>query len=349
MKIEITPFDTLFFKDAKPFTMGEDTWATGSFPPSPAVIYGMLRTTYAAQNNISLANIEVATKDLRINSLHLKTKNGLLFPYPADIFQPKEENGKRGEINIMKLKRNSIISNIDIIQYPFILSPETNKKLEDNFDNDFFDKISFDNYINSVNNDFLVTKRSELIELEPKIGIARDKDSNQIYEGRLYRVGMLRIREGVKILVDFENLELELKGFLKFGAENKMAHYEVSNEAKIKLPEIKNEFVKLYLATPAIFKNGSIPEFISNRNFDGIDFELLTMAIGKPLFIGGFDMKNRKPKPMKKAVPAGSVYYLKCSEAKVLVEKLHGKSISEIYPEQGFGICYCGTFNLDRT
>ena len=112
--------------------------------------------------------------------------------------------------------------------------------------------------------------------------------------------------------------------------------------------EGKHGFVKIYLATPAIFKNGSLPEFISKGSYEGIEFELLNMAIGKPIFIGGFDMKKRQPKPMKKAVPAGSVYYLRSNKAQELASKLHSKSISEINPEQGFGICYCGTFNMNE-
>jgi len=49
MRIEIKSFDTLFFRDGKPFTMSEDNWADGIFPPPPSVIYGALRAAYFAQ------------------------------------------------------------------------------------------------------------------------------------------------------------------------------------------------------------------------------------------------------------------------------------------------------------
>ena len=111
MNIEITAYDTVFFKDGKPFTMGEDTWASGTFPPPPSVFYGMLRTAYAAQNNIALNKIEEETKDLRISSILLKLENEkhLLFPYPTDLFQAKGDDN----IKLMKLKANDIISNIN--------------------------------------------------------------------------------------------------------------------------------------------------------------------------------------------------------------------------------------------
>jgi len=347
MNIEITAFDTVFFKDGKPFTMGEDTWASGIFPPPPSVFYGMIRTAYAAQNNISLTDIVEETKKLKISSILLKYDDGendLLFPYPTDLFQSKKEEA----IKLMKLKANNIISNISAEKYPYVLSPETNKKVEEHFDKAFLDKDSFEQiYLQAKDNDDIyIKKNSDIIEIESKIGISKNICSNQTDEGKLYRVGMIRPK--VKFLIEFSNLELQSKGFFKIGAESKAAHYKAILQNKINLPEIKNEYLKIYLATPAIFKNGSIPEFIANEHYEGIDFEFLTMAIGKPKFIGGFDMKANKPKPMKKAVPAGSVYYLKSNKAKELAEKLHCKSISEINPEQGFGICYCGTFNTDK-
>lgn len=39
-------FDTLFFRDGKPFSMGDDVWANGVFPPYPSTLYGALRASY---------------------------------------------------------------------------------------------------------------------------------------------------------------------------------------------------------------------------------------------------------------------------------------------------------------
>lgn len=44
--------------------------------------------------------------------------------------------------------------------------------------------------------------------MEPKIGIARERFTRCSKDGNLYRVGMLRLKEGVSIYVDFEGLEL---------------------------------------------------------------------------------------------------------------------------------------------
>ena len=105
---------------------------------------------------------------------------------------------------------------------------------------------------------------------------------------------------------------------------------------------------KVIFSTPAIFEKGWLPKWIDEKTLIGeyndLKLKLLAAAIGKPLSIGGFDMKKRMPKPMYKAIPAGSVYYFELLEGKMdnVQNIFHQRSISEIYPEQGFGIAYVG-------
>ncbi|MCX8167342.1 MAG: type III-B CRISPR module-associated protein Cmr3, partial [Candidatus Micrarchaeota archaeon] len=68
-------------------------------------------------------------------------------------------------------------------------------------------------------------------------------------------------------------------------------------------------------------------------------------VIGKPIRIGGWDMLNRSPKRMYKAIPAGSVYYFrvlnKCSWKDIL-DYFHFKNISDVEREKGFGLSFVG-------
>lgn len=73
--IEIQALDTLFFRDGKPFDMGDDNWAEGIFPPPPSVIYGALRSAYFAEHpeNMALANTDNdPTKEIRINQIFIR-------------------------------------------------------------------------------------------------------------------------------------------------------------------------------------------------------------------------------------------------------------------------------------
>jgi CRISPR type III-B/RAMP module-associated protein Cmr3 len=58
---------------------------------------------------------------------------------------------------------------------------------------------------------------------------------------------------------------------------------------------------KLYLATPAVFAGGASPQ-----SFPG---SLVSIANGKPFATGGWDLALKAPKPLRRVVPAGSVFF----------------------------------------
>jgi CRISPR-associated protein Cmr3 len=351
MLIEIEANDTLFFRDGKPFTMGEDVLASGNFPPSPSVIYGALRAIYFGNNIEELSKAQKEndpTKNLKIKSIYYKFDNTFYLKAPLDIVESKT---KQDDFSFLKLKENKpeyfSSSNLDYILY----SDTEVESCEDLL-------VSFI----SFNQQFVkgdrskITKEgckkvSNLLSPEPKVGIGRDKQTNTTKEGYLYRVGMIRSKD-LKIVVEFEGLDIPDKGIVRLGGEGKTAYYNKLTDGKNVVEPYKPESLRfaLYLSTPAIFKNGWLPEWIKKEenftvNKDDINIKFLTAVIGKVQYIGGFDMVNNCPKPMKRAVPAGSVYYFK-AESKEDFDKaisiFHGKSISDELPEQGFGISYIG-------
>lgn len=143
------------------------------------------------------------------------------------------------------------------------------------------------------------------------------------------------------------------------GAEAKAVEYQTPKNTSF--PTISSpvktgdKHFKIYLATPALFKDGHCPESWFKQN----GLRLLTAAIGRAKHIGGFDYKLNWPKPMLKAVPAGTVYYIEVTDAKKakdVISKLHEGNIYELAPEteayktefkkQGFGLTYLGNFNI---
>jgi len=56
-------------------------------------------------------------------------------------------------------------------------------------------------------------------------------------------------------------------------------------------------------------------------------------------------MAENKPKPMYRVVPEGSVYYFKVlngADEEKIKEVFHFKNISDILPEEGFGLTLVG-------
>jgi CRISPR-associated protein Cmr3 len=217
---------------------------------------------------------------------------------------------------------------------------------------------SLKRYLRGNENKTIIKKLSDTVNFEPKVGIGRDNNTHTTDESKLYRVGMRRLSEKkefgkdintLSLVVEIEGLNIKSNGIMKLGAEGKAAVYsEVSKNADFfseeELKEINSNSFKLYLTSPAFFELGSNPDFKNNTLLKGLDLELSEMCVGKPISIGGFDMKKGCPKPMRKAVPSGSVYYLK-SKSKTFNEiykQLNGKSISEFLPNEGYGIAYVG-------
>jgi CRISPR-associated protein Cmr3 len=365
--IEIKAADTLFFRDGKPFEMGDDNWANGMFPNMPpGVILGALRASYAAQKGLDKADIEQETRDAAISIYGLMLNDNITFPHPLDLIGYKDEHETAG----LALADNLYSSN----PFPKLLVATGNSKVKD-MDNYRMKLYHFNKYLNGESAfkfGYKDKRKNELLNLndfitiEPKIGIGRDRQTNTAREGALYRVGMTRLegsREGntVALFAQFKNLELEESGFIRLGAENKVGTYKPLMPAfEPTMPEDWGDtgIFKLYLFTPAILKKGIVPAWINDVDFSGeiagVKIRLLTCNVGRFLSFGGFDVKVQKPKQMWKAVPPGSVYYFELedkSDVEGQMQKItkyfvnQRNSFSEQRQNEGLGICFIAKYN----
>lgn len=164
------------------------------------------------------------------------------------------------------------------------------------------------------------------------------------------------------------------------GGESRSAYFEIvkpenipqsltintSSEKKEQVIEnlINQRAFKLYLLSPSIFEQGWLPDGVDSKTYQwhpvkGCDAKLVSAAIGKNISISGWDLVKKMPKPLLRAVPAGSIYYFKTKTpisketANQLFDKLHYQSIiqqsshppnsfSDYYQSAGFGMCALG-------
>ncbi len=345
MRIKIDAFDTLYFRDGKPFTMGAETWGSGIFPPYPSMLYGALRSAYFSHNTQAFKDANTAndpTKNLKITGFHLMNNNEIYFPAPFDCVKEKDANDKK--LFILKPKECSIISNCPAKR---LLRIDGKRKVE-NIPDAWLDESSFQSYLMCDESNIAFKDIDSLMTSEAKIGIGRSNATHTAEDSMLYRVAMKRMKE-TSLIIEFEGINLPEASLMKLGGEGRPVNYESIKDIQIKAPEINGNVFKLYLSTPAMFKNGWLPERIDETTFegeyDGLRLKLITASIGRVVHIGGFDMKAKEPKPMKRAVPAGSVFYFEIlSNTQNLspIDIFHGKAISDFSSEQGFGIAYVG-------
>lgn len=356
MKIKIDAIDTLFFKDGKPFSMGDETWADGIFPPPPSVIYGALRTAYFGENPEEFLNANTdddPTKHLVIKSIYFQIGNDKYFPMPLDYVKKKNQDKNDKLVYLMDKMKPIQMNSSGLNQF---LSAGLEEEVE-SVPEALIAMGSMGRYLKGIEKTTIYSLISDYVQTEPKVGMGRDNKTHTADEGKLYRVGMRRLSEmktfnkvsnTLSLLVEFEGLTLAQNGFLKLGAEGKAASYKIVDEEKVIVDFSNNNektICKIYLLTPALFKNGWKPDFENNETLRSLELELITACIGKPLSFGGFDMQKKMPKPMRKAVPAGSVYYVvsKTKKLNEIFDQLNGKSVSDFNSTEGFGIAYIGS------
>lgn len=353
MRIRLSALDTLFFKDGKPFNKGDETWANGIFPPAPSVLYGALRSLYFTTNPAEIGKENTSqdvTKQLVINDIKIVDNHGTYYVCPNDVVINKKN---KEEVVLLKMQKTSTITSSCFNHHLY-----SQEEVED-IDGFLLQEDFEEDYLNGQE-PLSFIKKEKLISLEPKVGIGRDDITRIAKDGLLYRVGMIRLKN-IMIEVDFDLnnwiLDVGYKGFIKIGGEGKTCSFEVLAPSRInKIDTISSDIFKIYIASPTIFNNHQIktkkngqalfPNFL-DENFEGqwngLKVKLLTAAVGKPKYIGGFDMKKREPKPMLKMIPEGSIFYFK-----ILDNKQHFKPLSQPFKfidnvqkeKEGFGLAY---------
>lgn len=349
--IRLRALDTLFFRDGKPFSMGDDSFAEGVFPPSPSVIYGALRSAYISQNldKKSLEELIEESEALEIIDLHYDLDNEDVFPMPLDYVKPKDEE----KVAIPLNELYNVVSNSN--QNILFGSDRYVEPVRDGL----FSLTSMESYLNDDREEHEIYSWNNILEDEEKFGNKRDNSTRGTSgdDGGLYRVSMKRphkydkegyFRELGFIVtyrfIDNDNEKI-IPGVIKLGAEGKTVLIE-EIEAPISFSttgEDNNKF-KILIQTPtfvtSINKLEKLEEYLKNN---GISVKMDASIVGKPVNIGGWDIKEKRPKSMLKAIPAGSIFhYTILTEGKLFsdVDEIltSFKYISEFRNKQGFGL-----------
>lgn len=351
--IQLDPLDTLFFKDGKPFSMGEETWADGIFPPPPSVLYGAIRTTLISEQigEKELDNLIKKTENLTIYNIAISIRGqDEYYPLPFDVVSYKDKGLEKEDYEVFPLpiKRINLSSGSSLSVFP-IYERDDNQTVE-HPSKGLISRTNLIKYLKGNLATFKSKNWSDFVIEEPKVGIKRNRSTRTTSEvdGELYRVGMRRVKNDARFQITFNwqgntNIFYENDKPVRLGAEGKLAEASIAENVIPLNAVVITRYIRVYLATDGIFQNG-----IPDLSRLGISAKLKGMAIGKPYMLGGFDIAEKRPKPMLKVAPAGSVFYYESDEP-VDVSQLQGRSLSDNinnadYVKQGFGIAFFGTW-----
>lgn len=377
IQINLEPLDTLFFRDSHAFTAGEETTADFNFPP-PLTFFGAIGS--AVIENMSVANRikfmkgeyehpklgkyedELSNTPMKIKGPFLHKEDEVYFPPPANLWVggtgnyhvaqtliPYEKNKWVWDINNETLRPlkipeiegleieplNEYISIKDLTKYLSGKLKLLASKSEDKF---FLKEIRYGNAI---------SKSSKTPEDHYLYASTHLRFKDQLEGSNYGRTGFTVIVEGI------EESDLPNK-IISLGGERRKVTIKCKTSRLIleqldvlsEIQSTKRFFI--YFATPAIFKKGWLIELPTEFH----DAVLVGAAVNKPQYISGWknnkDDFGGKPRPVKKAVPSGSVYFFEANswkneKFKKFYDKYNfGASLSDEYQAAGFGIGLIG-------
>jgi len=156
-----------------------------------------------------------------------------------------------------------------------------------------------------------------------------------------------------------------LNGWYPLGGERRLVHWRVGDEGESRLwdypAELRSalgnaEKIRMVLVTPAIFERGWLPGWLDDRTLEGTPpfgnapaMRLLGVVSGRWEAVSGWSLARPVgPKPVRRAVPAGSVYFFERldGEEGFPFETAWLRPVSDGRQERndGFGLAVWGTW-----
>ncbi len=339
----ISAYDMLFFGTGRPFTMEDESWTVGMFPPYPSTLYGYLRSVFF-ENNMGQLKYANKTNDptgqFKINSFCLSLiENGIevtqLYPMPFCHVLNTDIN----TIERLKLVPKDFMSN-NLMTH--VLRTESDGKKE-TLDNSYY--ISEEQMERFLNGEPIegFYRISKFLTAEERIGISKNLQTGKTKEGNLYRIQFHHLKTNDYTSKTGQEIQFKLnvdaclpsKHIRSLGGEGKKGILKTCDIRQVTQPQsIQNDAV-LYFNTPVI---------LSNLNDITAYCNIQTIANDTLLSVGGWDIKTGIPKPMKLAYPAGTVFYISFkndTNKATFITRYHKHKIGE-QTEQGFGAFFLG-------
>ena len=321
--LHLQPHDPLLFGSGKPFSMGEETSLEGEKLPPGSTVWGALYSHLLLRGLVSTT--EADRKKLRIQAVYLyhAPSQSLYVPTPVDVYQDQ-----KGRVHpAAYLEAEAIASSAKQLGYPYFLCPDTQEKVESAAGTwmSLLDlRLHYPSVDQQVFNRIALKAPDAFAGVYAKTGIARSNASRTSEEGLLYRINMTEYAPDWGFVIAYElaeGLVFPKQGIVKLGGDAKTASFYCLEEIPSDLHQWqtwqqnqKTNLVKLYFQSPGILHEAM------KEAIEAADFTSQAVALPRPKPLGGFDMKQAKPKPMERTWPAGTIFVLSYAEEKPLTE-----------------------------
>jgi len=342
--------DTGFFRSGQPYNAGEGghTHVQSMFPPDVHTLQGAIRTTLARETGwLSTNNTpwpkelgdEASPGELEFRGPYIVCHGEIYYPAPWTLLVKENSDQKLDWVFLIPGKK-PVTCDIGKRRLPQPERSFSGGKLPEGI---YFSTSNYSEVLN-VNNPCStgITNKEKLYKMEPRVGLERDDRTRTATDAMLYRTQHVRpFQETVlRILLKApENFNITGNRILPLGGEGRLSEAKVSQIDDKKyyymfpsqpdlLPNRKGKIqYTLTLITPGYFSN------LENTILNGpacAPGEIVSASLGRAYLLGGWDMKNKRPRSMKPLLPAGSTWYFEAmEEEKNSIKELHGKCLGE--------------------
>jgi CRISPR-associated protein Cmr3 len=175
-----------------------------------------------------------------------------------------------------------------------------------------------------------LVKSGALWQIDARVGVGLDAATRRAADGRLFSVQAVAMvkRENtaengfdVGFVAVVRGAALPRDGSVRLGGDGRAAAVHALPDYHLPEPDyaaIANaKRCRLVLATPGLFKDGWLPNGVTQTatgefRFDlhGVRGKLVCAAVPRFEVVSGWDLAKWRPKPAQRAAPTGSVYWL---------------------------------------
>lgn len=374
--LRLTPLSPLIARDSRPFGMGQGNRVRSMDWISPSVIAGAVRTAvWKAKDTLTPKEL----KTIEVNGAFPIVDEKIYFPRPLDALIHKTDKAA-GTADILRVRPMNGNAGVRMPHASLVPSdpvgmPEEDFKPESG--DAFWPLATMAEWLGCEDDQPVSMKIDGLpapvkedrtnVTILPESGAAEDarlftttsldfvrKPQKDTSEGRLSQM-----RIGVRVNFG-EHAPLPERLLVPLGGERRLAEVWTAEadkgfwEVPKGLSWAGKKGLRMVLATPAVFERGWLPGWLREKDGNligtipgsGVSVRLVSAVVGrwKPLSGWSYEKGRNGPKPLRRMVPAGSVYFFEVLEGGAGIADLWLHSVCDCVQDgrDGFGLALWG-------
>lgn len=336
------PVDTWVFRDGTPFTAGEVPFSRprSVFPPSIGALQGAIRTWLATQRGWRPGHDEIWPEELGgpddsgILSLRgpwlWHEVYGLLFSVPRQVLRHQDT------VVSLRPSRDPVWTDLGQVYLPDLaVSVSGARPVENAWITTAGLAAILNGKLPALSHIVPFTK---LGQIEPHTGLHQERTTRRSQPGHLYHLEHVRPTSLTALAVQIRGIPshwtIPTPTIVPLGGEGRMAWLDIQppfawipNCPELSVSDNEVVLFTVTLITPGRWDN--LAHVLRHGPVE-VPGTVLTACIGPIERMGGWDLKNQRPRSAVPVVPAGSTWFYK-AEASALsqIRALHGQCLGQ--------------------